>query len=141
MHKILTGILVSTLLVSGCSWSGSQANPKNWFGRGQPSNAPPPAEEINPLIPGTGVQVFKRPEAEDTSVPIAQVNELRIDPTPTGAIVQATGTATRQGAYAVELRPDHPELLADNGVLSFSFRVRYPEDPTPVGNDRTRLVV
>ena len=76
----------------------------------------------------------------DRSVPIAVVSELRIDPTNTGAIIFASGVATRQGAFGAELRPDPSEQNAKNGVLAYTFRVIYPEEPTPQGPERSRTV-
>ncbi|MFC3118375.1 hypothetical protein ACFOHS_09550 [Jhaorihella thermophila] len=77
--------------------------------------------------------LLSRPEAEDLSVPIARITELRVEPTTTGAIIYAKGVATRQGPYATSLRPvSTPEQIAD-GLLVLSFRVTYPAQPTPSG--------
>ena len=137
MHKPLTALLAASLLVSGCN---SRINPVNWFGgsRSAPVAAP---EEVNPLIPTSGGGIFKRPEAEDVTVPIASVSELRIEPDLSGAIVTATGIAMRQGAYGAELRPTSEDLVPENGVLTFDFVVAYPEYRTATGSEQSRKVV
>jgi hypothetical protein len=137
MHKPLTALLVASVFVSGCN---SRANPFNWFGGGR--SAPvAAAEDVNPLIPTGGVRLFQRPEAEDITVPIASVTELRIEPDLSGAIVTATGIASRQGAFAAELRPTSEDLVPENGVLTFDFVVAYPEYRTATGPAQSRKVV
>lgn len=141
-----TVLLVSSLSLAACGgWRDSNLNPGNWFGNSRSlpvdDGAPTePTEAINPLIPSERVGVFKRPEAEDPSVLIANVTELQIDPTPSGAIVRATGIATRQGAYSAELRLTSTEEDAKAGTLSLAFRVIYPEDATPTGTEFSRTV-
>ena len=147
MRNPLILLLVSGMVLGGCaSWRDSRVNPGNWFGGGRTTTtvaAPDQAAEtgVNPLIPQRRTGLTLRPEAVDTTVPIANVTELRIERTPSGAIIYATGVASRQGAYGAELRPDSPDLTPENGVLSFTFRVSYPRDPTPVGSERTRTVI
>lgn len=118
-------------------------NPSNWFGDSTSTAADPSvqAEATNPLVPEkTGSGLFERPEKPDRSVPIAVVSELRVDPTTTGAIIVASGVATRQGAFGAQLRPIVSEENAQNGVLAYTFRVTYPEDPTPQGPERSRTI-
>ena len=144
MQKSFTVLLVASLTLSACnSWSDSRVNPSNWFGSSQPA-APvqPTSYDANALVPeqGDGRGLFARKEVEDLSVPIAKIDELRIDPTPTGAIVFASGTAARQGAYNARLvRVDSAENQK-NGVLEFTFRVDYPERATNQGTERSRKV-
>jgi len=140
MQKTLTVLLVTSLFLAGCGgWRDSRLNPGNWFGKSRSERVVTP-EETNPLIPQNRTGMFSRPEREDVSVPIAQVTELRVEPTTTGAIVYAEGVAARQGPYEVELRPvTTPEDEAE-GTLSLSFRVVYPEAATPVGTEFSRKV-
>ncbi len=99
MQKPLTVLLVASLLLAGCGgWSESRLNPGNWFGKSRPAPVAA-AEEVNPLIPKSSKGIFSRPEREDVTVPIAEVTELRVDPTTTGAIIYAEGVAARQGPY------------------------------------------
>ena len=143
MMKPLSVLLVAGLILSGCGgWSNSRVNPRNWFGssRPVPVEAAVPAE-TNPLMPARGGRgLFSRPAPVDSSLPIAKVTELRIDPTPSGAIVSAVGVASRQGPYATELRPVTTEEEAADGVMSFSFRVVYPQEATVVGSELSRTV-
>ncbi|WP_170381029.1 hypothetical protein [Ruegeria atlantica] len=144
MKKSFTVLLVATLALSACnSWSDSRVNPSNWFGSSQPA-APTETDsnDANALVPAQkeGGGLFSRSAPEDTSVPIAKIDELRIDPTPNGAIVFATGTAARQGAYNAKLVRVDSEENQKNGVLEFTFRVNYPENATNQGTERSRKV-
>ncbi|WP_420586997.1 hypothetical protein [Ruegeria sp.] len=144
MKKSFTVLLVATLGLTACSgWRESRVNPSNWFGSSTPA-APTEtaAYDPNALVPEQteGGGLFTRPEAEDTSVPIARIDELRIDPTPAGAIVYVSGTAARQGAYNAQLVPVESEENQKNGVLEFTFRVNYPNRATNQGTERSRMV-
>ena len=143
MLKPLSLLVVVSLTLSACGWRDSRVNPSNWFGgsRSTPVEAPP-ADEANALIPQErqGGGLFARPEEEDTSVPIAKVDELRIEPIPSGAIVYASGTAIRQGAFDARLVRVESEENQKNGILEYTFRVDYPKTQTPQGSERTRMV-
>ncbi|MFV0514509.1 MAG: hypothetical protein ACK5MY_12915 [Jhaorihella sp.] len=141
MMKPLSVLLVTGLILSGCGgWSNSRVNPRNWFGSSQPVPVEA-ATETNPLMPARGgLGLFSRPAPVDSSLPIAKVTELRIEPTPSGAIVYAVGVASRQGPYATELRPVTTEEEAADGVMAFSFRVVYPREATVVGSELSRTV-
>lgn len=134
-------LLMTSLILASCGWRDSRVNPRNWFGEARSTQVPAEAAEdgtpVNPLVPRARRGVFQRPEAEDRSQPIARVTALRVERTSTGAIISATGIAARQGAFNSELRrdPDAPE-----GTLSYTFRVVYPKDATPVGSDLTRTI-
>lgn len=133
--------LVASLILASCGWRDSRANPRNWFGNSQ--DVPVEAavvEEVNPLIPTQRRGIFARPEAVDTSVPIGSISELRIEPTPSGAIIYATGVADRQGAFSARLVPENEDLLPVDGVLSFTLRVVYPREPTQIGSEFSRTV-
>ncbi len=100
-------------------------------------------EDINPLIPVENrVNLLRRPDAVDQTVLVQTVSDMRIERTPTGAIVYASGLAARQGAYGVELRldeSDRDERTKDQ-TLDFTFRAIYPDFATPVGVDRSRTL-
>ncbi len=143
MHKTLSVLLITTMALSACnSWSNSRANPSNWFGNSTPAPTEVSVDDANALIPqqNDGGGLFSRPEAEDNSVPIAVIDELRINPTPTGAIIYASGTATRQGAFNAQLARVRSDELAKNGIMEFTFRVDYPEYATAQGSERSRMV-
>lgn len=140
MRITLSVLLVAGLVLSACGWQDSRLNPGNWFGSSQPVSAEA-AEEANPLIPagGGGTSLFARPEAEDTSVAIETITELVIERVPDGAIIRATGEASRLGAYGAFLRSEPVE--EGSGRLEFSFRVAYPRSETPRGTAHARRVV
>jgi hypothetical protein len=141
MRKSLALIMAGTLVLAGCGgWSESRINPGNWFGksRSAPVAAAGDAKEINPLIPDKGRKsIFARAEEEDLSVPVARISELRVEPTPNGAIIYASGIASRQGAHELELR-QVPDTAED--TLEYTFQVLYPVDPTPAGSEHSRTV-
>lgn len=143
MKKTLTVLMVAALTLSACnSWRDSRANPSNWFGSSTPAPVETPINDANALVPqqSEGRGIFSRPEEEDRSVLIAKVDELRIDPTPSGAIVYASGTASRQGAYNAQLVRIKNDDNSDKGVLEFGFRVTYPKFQTRQGTERSRMV-
>lgn len=143
MHKLLFVLVAAGLTLTACSrWSESRVNPSNWFGSSTPAPAETSPNDANALVPqqSEGTGLFARPEAEDTSVPIARIDELRIDPTPAGAIVYASGTAIRQGAYNARLSQVFSEENQKNGILEFTFRVNYPRAETRQGPEQSRMV-
>ena len=127
--------LVGLMVVTSCSaWRDSGANPRNWFGG---SRAVEVEEVTNPLLPRQANVFRRRAEEEDLSEPIEFIRSLEVERSSVGAIVRAEGVTSRLGAFGLELREDeNPE----DGVLSFSFRVIYPEGPTPVGSELARTV-
>ncbi len=141
MHKSLTVLLVTGLILTGCGWSNSGANPKNWFGGSKEAPAEVEAVDINPLLPRKRNSILnKKDEPVDIGVPIAKISQLRIERTPSGAIIHATGIGAREGGYGAQLVPDNSDEAAENGVLSYTFRVFYPLGTTALGTERTRRV-
>lgn len=142
MRKSITVLLATSVVLAGCSgWSDSRTNPRNWFGNSRSTQvvlAQDP-QAANPLIPQKS-SMSKRPEKADASVLITSITELRVDRTPTGATILVTGIASRQGAYDVELHLEPADDTSPKGTLNFTFRVVYPNDPTPIGSDHTRTV-
>lgn len=139
MRTSIALLIAATLTVSSCGgWQDSRANPRNWFGSAEEVELNSGAAAVNPLIPQEDSEgIFARSEAPDNTVLIAAVTSLRVDRTPTGAIIYAEGLAARQGAYNVQLRPD-PE--APEGTLAFEFRAGYPGRATPQGSEATRTL-
>ena len=141
MRITLTVLLVSSLAVSACGFRDSRINPRNWFGGSRPAPVSAETGETNTLIPATRGGMFQRPPAVDRSVLLDTVTELRVEPTTSGAIVYASGVASRQGAFGVALVPADDELLPDeSGVLAFAFRATYPNRATPTGSEFSRTV-
>ncbi|MFV1496125.1 hypothetical protein VWY34_10955 [Phaeobacter sp. JH20_02] len=144
MQRSLALLLIGAVALSGCGFRDSRVNPLNWFGGSDEVEVQETSgEPVNPLIPvKTRVSVFARPDAVDNSVLVQSVSEMRVERTPTGAIVYATGIAARQGAYGVELRLDEADrdVRTRDDTLDFTFRATYPEYRTAVGSDRTRTL-
>lgn len=135
MKKSLTVLLVGSLFLAGCN---SRLNPGNWFGAGR-TVATTSDAAANSLIPQRS-GMFSRPAKVDRSERIAAISELVIEREPGGAIIRTTGIGARQGAFAARLAPANPDLLPEDGVLTFDFMVLYPQSPTPVGTDLSRGV-
>ena len=144
MRISLIVFLMASLLLASCGgWSESRGNPRNWFGKSREvpvQEAQINTEAANPLIPQKSA-ISKRPEKADTSVAIASVSELRVERTPTGAIILATGIASRQGAYDAELRLE-PAVEGDgpSTTLTYTFRVVYPKYLTTTGSAHSRTI-
>lgn len=130
MKKSVTMLVVAGLALTGCGW----------FGGGRTTTVDPATGVSNTLIPKKRVEFFRRPEAVDGSVLIADITQLDVEQTPSGVIISATGLATRQGAYNTELRPVTPELVEQEGILNLEFRVVYPVEATNIGDAATRTV-
>ena len=138
MRISIAVLLITGITVSGCgSWQGSRANPSNWFGKSRIAGAASDVavEEVNALIPAEkegGLFSRSGDSEEDVSVAVASVVDLKIEKTPTGAIIYATGLAARQGAHDVRLRLNED---TEGSTLAYSFRAVYPESATPVGSE------
>ncbi|WP_425045290.1 hypothetical protein [Primorskyibacter sp. S87] len=141
MRTTLTLLLTATIVLAGCSdWGTSRANPRNWFGSSTTVAPDTLASHSNALLPEERKSIFARAEALDSSVPIASITELQVDPTSTGAIVRATGVASRQGAFGARLRLEPPAEGDPSGLVVYSFRVLYPEEATNQGAENTRTI-
>ncbi len=140
MRRSALLLLVASLTLASCGgWSTSRLNPGNWFGRNREVQAAgAEATNINPLIPAaTG---FKRKQPVDRHVRIDSISELHVERTNTGAIIYATGIASRQGAFDAVLTPEISAPGDSKGVLSFSFEIVNPVNPRPVGTESSRTV-
>ncbi|ATG35399.1 MULTISPECIES: hypothetical protein [Phaeobacter] len=144
MQRSLALLLVGAVALSGCGFRDSRVNPLNWFGGSDEVEVVETSgEPVNPLIPVQNrVSVFARPDAVDETVLVQSVTDMRVERTPTGAIVYATGIAARQGAYGVELRLDEADRDARtrDATLDFTFRAIYPDTRTALGSERTRTL-
>ncbi|WP_108858503.1 hypothetical protein [Ruegeria sp. Alg231-54] len=143
MKKSTPLLLVSTLALAACSgWSESRVNPTNWFGSSTPAPTEVSVNEADALVPEgrDGPGLFSRPEKEVIGFAITKVDELRIDPTSTGAIIYVKGTASRQGAYNARLVRVESEENEKNGILEYTFEVSYPSYATNLGSERSREV-
>lgn len=109
MLRPLPILLIAALALSGCArLSQSRLNPANWFGPSRPAAAAPVAVA-----------------APDTRLPVAQVTEMAVEPTESGAIIRATGVMPGQGWHDARL----VRMTGEAGVLTYEFRA----EPPPAG--------
>jgi len=119
----ITLAVVATL--AGCAQvAESRFNPLNWFGR---------STQVETAVAGPG-------QPGDARNLVAQITTLRIEQVPGGAIIRATGLPATQGYFDGELVPIGREV-ADNGVLSYQFRISPPFAQTRVSTTQSREVV
>ncbi len=134
MRRSALLLLAASFILASCgSWSTSRLNPGNWFGRSRAVQAAD-AAEVNPLIPTKSGLKGKNPA--DRHVLIDSISALRVERTNSGAIIQATGIASRQGAFDAVLTAQ----TAAKGVLTYSFEIVNPLNLRPVGTERSRTV-
>lgn len=106
--------------LTGCARvADSRLNPFNWFG----------GSESEETVAATEVDTDPRPR-------VAQVTSLTIEPTPTGAIIRATGLPPTQGWYAAALVPETDGPV--NGEMVYVFRAVPPLDREPVSTVQSR---
>ncbi len=117
MHKTVSALLISTLVVSAC---GTRLNPFNWFGRGEAAPTTAASANTNPLIPErTGIFDSRNNEVVYNGQPIDSISELAVERVPGGAIIRATGVAAVQGVHSVQLTPAEEDEQAVDGVLTY----------------------
>ena len=71
---------------------------------------------------------------------VAQIVDLRIEPTAAGAIIRATGLPTRQGHFGGEL-VRVSEQDAEEGVLRYEFLLTAPFEETRSGPRQSREIL
>jgi hypothetical protein len=132
MLRPATLTLCLILTVSGCArLADSRLNPLNWFGRSTAVAATTPTGELRPLVPeGRRVQVV------DGRVLIDTIADMSVDRNPGGAILRATGVAATQGFYNAQL----VLRSAENGVLTYDFRVEAPAGFEAIGTEASRRI-
>lgn len=121
---IALGLVVTLGACSGVR--ESRLNPFNWFGGSQSQKT-----KVVELAPN---------ERADGRVLIDQVVSMRVNRTPSGAVVEAVGLAPTQGYWKAELVALNDGQAVD-GVLSYEFRVAKPRDVWPQGAQQTREIV
>ena len=141
MRITIGALMISTLVLSSCGgWRDSRVNPTNWFGKSRETTNTVD-ENLNPLIPQeeekTNLLGRKDDKAEDRSLPIAVIKDMRIERTSVGAILTVEGEAARNGAFDANLVPADPQ---EPGQLEYTFRVTYPKKATYQGTVATRTI-
>jgi hypothetical protein len=131
MRATLPLLLCAALATTGCArLADSRINPLNWFGSSQSSSVTPTGE-LRPLVPAN-----RTTKVTDERGPIAQVSALRIESTPDGAIMRATGIASTQGQFNAQL----VEVSNSGGVLTFAFRLEAAPGVTAQNSSFSRQV-
>lgn len=120
MLRPLPLLLIAALALSGCARvAQSRLNPLNWFGASRPAAVQPVQQVV-----------------QDSRLPVAQVRDLVIEPTASGAIIRATGVVPGQGWYNARL-----VRVADaEGVLAYEFRAEPPPGGMGTGETGTQVI-
>ena len=119
--RALAMVLTLGLAVTGCSSvSQSKYNPFNWFKPGEP----------------TGPAVLYVPAA-DKRLLVAQVLTLKVEQTPDGAIIRATGLPPTQGWWKAALVKVDQD---DATKLIYEFRLFPPITLVPAGSPASREI-
>lgn len=132
MRPALPLALCVGLGLAGCARvATSNLNPFNWFGPSTSVAVVSPGADIRPLVlPGELTQVV------DARPLVTTVTALRVDRTPGGAIVVASGDVPSQGFFNAEL----VETGVQNGVMTFAFRAEAPPAFEATGTPATRQI-
>ena len=138
-------LLAAATALSACSgWSDARVNPSNWFGRSRAAEVSPAKFTTNtsPLLPDnkSAREFLAGNQVAVDGVPIDQIVSMEIERTVAGAIIRVEGLASRQGAYDARLIPDTYDEEPVDGVLSYRFVVKYPNEATGFGDQATRTV-
>lgn len=126
-------LLCLSMTLSGCATvTQSRLNPLNWFGGSTGAVSAPASAPTGPLVPAN-----RQAATVDLRTPVAQIAALRVDPTPSGIIVTATGLAAGPGYFNAALVP----VGASGGVLTFEMRAEAPVVPAPGGTPTISVAV
>lgn len=131
--RLVSILIVSALALSGCArLADSRVNPLNWFGGSQPvQQAAQTPETLRPLVPQNALVT-----QTDARALVDEVLSLRIDRTPSGGIIAATGRSAAQGAFNAQL----VLVSQEAGRLTYDFRIERPGGFQAVGTPASRTV-
>ncbi len=147
MRRLVSLMLISSLVLAGCGLRDSRVNPANWFGKSKSVRVAKPGpqdspSEVNPLIPRETASIrtlIRKQRTEYNGTPVQSVTNLVIEPSSGGAIIRATGMPLRQGAYDVRLTPAWEGAEPPRGVLTYRMEAVQPID-TAQGTQNSRRV-
>jgi len=132
MRPTLPFALCSLLTITACATiTESRFNPLNWFGTSEEVVTSTPRNELPPLV-----RADQAGQTVEGRALIAQITDLRVDRTPGGAIIVATGLAESQGYFNAQL----VRRSLENGVLTFDFRAEAPATFEAAGSTATRQI-
>lgn len=118
-----TYLLAVPLLVASCGISETRLNPFNWFGGSEETTT---AAQLDVV------------ERRDPRPLVAEITQLVIERTPSGAIVRVTGLPATQGWHGADLVNVSPDGAAFDGVMSYSLRAVPPDGATRVSTRQSR---
>ncbi|MCK0143511.1 hypothetical protein [Aliiroseovarius sp. F20344] len=126
-RRLAAPALMSALIVTLTACGGNtNLNPLSWFNSNR-------VEEVA-IIPEGGFL-----EDQENRGLVTQVVDLQILRTQGGAIIRAKGLPPRLGYWDAELVPENFER-AENGVLTYMFRITEPYYRTQTGRPKQREV-
>lgn len=132
MRPSLPLALYALLTITACATiSQSRFNPLNWFGSSEEVATSTPRDQLPPLVRADRVG-----QVVEGRALIAQITDLRVDQTPGGAIILATGLAESQGYFNAQL----VRRSLENGVLTFDFRAEAPATFQATGSTASRQI-
>ena len=146
MRLLTTTLLVATLTVTACGTiRDSRINPFNWFGRSQSEPIQRDTRaETNPLIPVNERGGLFRSVRDQVNLyngsPVDQVSGLVIERVPGGALVRATGVASYDGPFNVQLTPATEDAVPVDGVLTYRLEAERPRDAGRATSTTVRTV-
>jgi hypothetical protein len=116
-------ILILPIFLASCGLGETRLNPFNWFGGSEETATAEPVEIV---------------ERQDPRPLVAEITQLVIERTPSGAIVRVTGLPPNQGWHSAALVNVDPDGEAVDGVMSYSFRAIPPDETTRVSTRQSR---
>ena len=120
--KPLALLLAAALVLAGCSQvRQSPANPLNWFGSSR-----------------AGPQLGETRQADGRPL-VAQITDLTVERSSTGAIVRAEGLVATLGWHGATLVAENNGRPVD-GVLTYRFVASPPRGAQEQGSERARTV-
>ena len=121
---ILALVIVAVVLVGCGNMRQSRLNPRNWFGTSQEER--PALGQVTDMI--------------DNRALVAQITELAIESTSSGALLRAEAVMPTAGWWDAELVPDNNGRPVQ-GVMTFRFVAAAPREPAPDTGVRSRTLV
>lgn len=121
---ILALVVVAVALVGCGNMRQSRLNPRNWFGT---------SHEERPDLGAISSTI-------DNRALVAQITELAIEPTSSGALLRAEAVMPTAGWWDAELVADNNGRPVQ-GVLTFRFVAAAPRTPAPDTGVRSRTLV
>lgn len=127
MKTPLIAALAATLTLSACGSFSTRINPFNWGKHRAPKG--------DVLTPAGGY-----PAARTAGPLVPRVQSLRVNRTPDGVILRATGLPPTQGYWDGKLVPTNDGKPDAQGVMTYRFVLVPPPEATRVSTPQSREV-